>query len=304
MENDQIEKSNPFGNKPGMAFFHFVIRFAGRKTAYFFLFFIVFVYSILFPSIKAKTDPYLSRRFPHAGPFGRMKHRYLLILNFGRILIDKTVIGILGKGSMQVSFRDFNDVEKIKSIRSGFILLLSHVGCWQVVMSALDMLKKPVNLVMLRDEKDINKHFFEYRNNKNALKIINPEEFLGGTIEMLNVLNHDEILCIMGDRVFKNKDLVLEMDFLSGKAIFPSSAFKLSSICQKPIVVLDSYKIGSAAYELKLSDIIHVPRTAGKTKDGLVPFVREYVESLEFFTQNHPYQFFNFFDMWDDDQQS
>ena len=286
------------GNRPGLAFFHFVIRLGGRKIAYFFLYGVVFFYSVWFPSVKQRTDPYLSRRFPDAGFWGRNFHRYRLILNFGRIMIDKALTGIWGKDAIHASFEDPAAIRKIKSLDSGFILLLSHVGCWQVAMSALAMFNKPVNLVMLRDEKDINKHFFEYGGKGTVLKIIDPEQFLGGTIEMLNVLKNDEILCIMGDRIFKNEELAIEMPFLNGKASFPYSAFKLSSTCQKPVVMLDSYKTGPAAYKISISAPVYVPKKLPRTDDSVRPYVQEYVDSLEVFIRANPYQFFNFFDMW------
>jgi predicted LPLAT superfamily acyltransferase len=178
---------------------------------------------------------------------------------------------------------------------------MSHTGCWQVVMSALSMLKKPVNLLMLRNDQDIDKHYFEHGNTKNIFKIINPEQFLGGTIEMLNVLKNDEILCIMGDRVFGNKELCVETSFLGKDAQFPFSAQKIASITQKPVVILYSHKSGPASYGLNISDIIHIPAKLGKKKEKYKPYVQEFVTSLELFVQEYPYQFFNFYDMWEAD---
>ena len=75
-------------------------------------------------------------------------------------------------------------------------------------------------------------------------KVINPDQFLGGTLDMLNVLKNNEILCIMGDRLFGNASYAMDMDFLGDKALFPFSAYKLAAIAQKPIVVLNTFKTG------------------------------------------------------------
>lgn len=287
--------SKSHGTKFGHNFFYFTIRFGGRKVAYFFLYFVAFNYAILFPSIIKKTAPYLKKQFPDAGFFQRAGHRYLLILNFGRILIDRAIVGILGPKSINASFRNY---ERMKTIESGFILLICHAGGWQVAMSALDALDKPVNFLMLRDEKDIDKQYYEHNENPTKINIINPEQFLGGSIEILAALKNDEIVCMMGDRIFSESDRFMEMDFLKGKAMFPFSAFKMSSISQKPIVVLYSYKQGPCEYETYISTIIHVPPKLGKHQEKYRPYVETFIKSLESFVKDHPYQFFNFFDMW------
>lgn len=294
--------SKSIGSKFGHNFFYFMVRIGGRRLAYFFLYFIVGYYSVFFPSIRKKSDPYLLKRFPNSGGIKRLVNRYVLILNLGKALIDRALLGISGPQSIQVSFSDPNDLKRIKSLETGFILLMSHTGCWQVVMSALAELKKPVNLLMLRNEKDIDKHYFEHGNAENIFKIIDPEQFLGGTIEMINVLKNDEILCIMGDRVFKNNEVSVKLNFLGRDAKFPYSAQKIASIAQKPVVILYSHKSGPDSYELSISNVIHIPARLGKKKEAYQPYVQDFVTSLELFVQEYPYQFFNFYDMWETDQ--
>jgi predicted LPLAT superfamily acyltransferase len=301
-KNDKIEtrwRNKSIGSRFGHNFFYLMIKLGGRRVAYFFLYFIVFYYALFSPSVKDKTDPYLSKRFPDSGIMKKMYNRYMMILNLGKSLVDRAIIGIKGQKSMHISFNDPDHLVKVKSLNSGFIILMSHTGCWQGVMSALSELQKPVNLLMLMDNQDIDKHYFEHGNLKNKLKIINPEQFLGGTIEMINALKNDEILCIMGDRVFNNQDLCVDINFLGEKALFPFSAYKIASIVQKPVVILYSYKSGAKHYKLTIPEIIHVPPKLGKTKENYKPYVQKFVTSLELFIQEYPFQFFNFYDMWE-----
>ncbi len=303
MTNTNIKwTSKSIGSRFGHNFFYFMVKRGGRRLAYFFLYFIVFYYSFFSPSIKKKTDPYMSKRFPDSGFIKRISERYLLILNLGKTLIDRAVLGISGPESIQISFNNPNDLSKIKSLDTGFIILMSHVGSWQLVMSALSGLKKPVNLLMLRNDLDIDKHYFEHGTTENIFKIIDPDQFLGGSIEMLNVLKNDEILCVMGDRVFKDKELSVEVNFLGKNALFPLSAYKIASIAQKPVVILYSHKSGPDSYKLDLPNIIDIPVKLGKKRENYKPYVQEFVTSLEFFVQEYPYQFFNFYDMWEPDQ--
>ena len=295
--------SKSIGTRMGHHFFYFMIHLGGRRLArplaYFILYFVVFYYVTFFPSIKQKCTPYLERRFPESGRFRHFFHRYQLVLALGHTLIDRAIFGILGPSTFLASFEHRKEFNDILSLDTGFIILMSHVGCWQLAMSALSRLNRPVNLLMLQDEGDIDKHYYEHSNQKKKFKIINPAQFLGGSIEMLSVLKNNEILCIMGDRVFGNTDLSLKMDFLNGTAFFPYSAYKLASISQKPIVILHSYKSGPNTYKIILPDIIQVPPKLGKAKERLYPFANTFVLSLEAYIKDHPYQFFNFYDMWE-----
>jgi predicted LPLAT superfamily acyltransferase len=224
------------------------------------------------------------------------------VLSLGKTLVDRAILGILGPGTFLVSFENQEEFKAIKSLDSGFIILMSHVGCWQLAMSALSRLNRPVNLIMLQEEKDIDKHYYEHGNQEKKFNIISPNQFLGGSIEMLDVLKKDEILCIMGDRIFGNTDLSLKMDFLNGNALFPISSYRLASISQKPIVILHSYKSGPDTYKINLPQIIQIPPKLGKEKKKNYPFAQAFVQSLETYIQDHPYQFFNFYDMWEPEE--
>lgn len=296
--NNRNWSSKSIGSKFGHQFFYLMVKIGGRQLAYFFLYFIVFYYVIFHPAVKEKADPYLSKRFPDSGVLKRIRDRYLLILQLGKTLIDRATFGICGQESIHIAFDNEDDLLKIKALNSGFVILMSHVGAWQVIMSALSKIGKPVNLLMLQDDQDVDMHYFEHGRQKNFFHIISPEQFLGGTIEMLNVLKNDEILCIMGDRIFKNKELSLDVQFLGGDALFPLSAYKIASIAQKPIVILYSGKSGPNRYTLSIPEIIHVPEKLGKKKDNYRPYVQKFVTSLEHYTEEYPYQFFNFYDMW------
>ena len=301
MNRSRSWTSKSIGTRFGHRFFYLMIKIGGRRTAYFFLYFIVFYYVVFYPGVKQKTDPYLVRRFPDSGLLKRISERYLFVLHLGKALIDRAILGICGEDAIHISFKTSNDLKRIQELDSGFIILMSHIGCWQVVMSALSVLDRPVNLLMLRDEGDIDKHYFEHGDGSMPFNIISPELFLGGTIEMLNALKNDEVLCIMGDRVFKRGELAVDVDFLGNRAGFPVSAYKIASIAKKPVVVLHSQKTGTDQYSLSIPDVMHIPEKLGKKPTAYLPYAQRFAASLETYTKTYPYQFFNFYDMWNDE---
>jgi predicted LPLAT superfamily acyltransferase len=166
----------------------------------------------------------------------------------GKILIDQAMVGILGPEKMELTIYGRQELLKLVNEGCGFILLMSHAGCWQVALSALHFLKVPVNLLVEQEEGNIDRHYFEQAQIDFALRIIDPGDNLGGTLEMLSVLKKGEVLCMMGDRVLGSEKNYLKAEFLGEKAPFPFSAFQIASAARVPVVVFFSYKAGYDTY--------------------------------------------------------
>lgn len=279
-------------------FFYFLIRLGGRRAAYGFLYVVVFYYTLFSRKAKQRAGYYLARRFNRNGFFSNWLDTYRLMREFGKLLIDRAILGILGTDKIDARFDDEDRLVEVIDQGRGVILMFSHVGCWQVAMSAMGILNKPVNMLLHHEEGDVDRHYFEHRSAQTPYHVIDPRGYLGGVLEMMDVLKKGEILCVMGDRVMGSDKNVVSVDFLGKNAYFPYSAFKIASDTGAPVVVLFSHKTGPAAYELNLADVIHVPEKLGRSADHYIPHVTRFVKALESFTREHPYHFFNFYDMW------
>ncbi len=290
--------SRSLGSSIQHQFFYLLIRIGGRRLAYFFLYFIVLYYILCRPAVRRKCYFYLSHRFPSDNSFKRVIKSYRLSLELGKVLIDRAIIGILGHEKLCISFEQKEILRNIVAEGKGVIFLMAHVGCWQAALSALGYLNTRVNMVIRREEGDIDRHYFEHRSGESPFAVIDPDGYLGGTLEMVNVLKAGEVLCVMGDRVFGNRKNTVSVDFLGDKVSFPFSAFKVASATGAPIVILLTYKEGAAKFGINLAKVIHVPENLGRTGEKFKPYVTEFVDALEKYTESHPFQFFNFYDMW------
>lgn len=290
--------SRSLGTRFGHNIFYALIHLGGRRLGYFALHWVVSYYVFCRPSIRRRSHDYLRHRFPNQSLFMRYVNCYRMFLEMGRILVDRAILGIMGPGKMKFTIHGQQELLDLVKKGRGFILLMSHVGCWQVAVSALNFLKVPVNLLLEQEEGNIDRHYFEYAGVSCPIRIIDPGSYLGGTLEMLDVLKKGEVLCMMGDRVFGSRKSCLQIEFLGEEAPFPFSAFKIASAAGAPIVVFFSYKTGYDSYALKVSKIIHVPDNLGRSGESFRPYVTQFINELERYALNYPYQFFNFYNMW------
>ena len=290
--------SRSIGSRWQHGVFYLLIRLAGRRGAYLLLLFVVAYYTLFRPSVRARSSHYLKRRFPGRTPWLRLWDSYRLNLGIGRILVDRAVLGILGPQRLKVSLAGREQLEALLAEGRGLLLVPAHVGCWQLAMSSLSALDTRVSLVIHREEGDLDRHFFEHGGGSAPYHIIDPAGYLGGTLEMLQVLKHGEVLCIMGDRVMGGESGTVGVDFLGGPVALPVSPYKLASATGAPVAVIFPYQTEDGGYALQVARVIRVPEQLGRSSRAYRPYAAEFAEALERFVAEHPYQFFNFFDMW------
>lgn len=289
--------SRSIGSRLQHRIFYLLIRLGGRRAAYSLLYFVVLYYVLCRPALRRRSHFYLRRRFP-GRPVPRLRDSFRMSLELGKVLVDRAVVGILGPGAMRVSLHGREELLGLVAEGRGLILTTAHVGCWQVAMSALGFLEMPVNLLMQREEGDLDRHYFEHAGLASPYRIIDPRGFLGGALEMIEVLKRGEVLSVMGDRMLGSDRNGVAVEFLSGAVTLPYSAYKIASASGAPVAVLFSAKTGPASYELRLCGVIRVPPALGRKAEAYAPFAAEFARSLESYCARHPYQFFNFYDLW------
>jgi len=282
------------------AFFAWVIRFLGRTPAYICMYGVVAWYVLFCPFIRRRARYYLNRRF------GRARHAatrwwqdYRRIAAFGGAMIDRAVYGIHGPRSLKPAFPEGERLKALVRESKGLIVMNSHVGSWQVALSAFGYLEAPVSIVMHTHTGDIDPRWFQYTGHTVPFSIIDPAQTMGGVMDMIAVLNRREVLAVMGDRIFGHDPNYLAVDFLGAPVAFPVSAYRLASMNGTPIAVLYACKTSYSEYLIKLGRVIRVPAGLGRSNQAYLPYVRQFVESLEEIAAEYPWQFFNFHNMWE-----
>ncbi len=276
-------------------FFDGLIRIFGKRPAYHMAYIVTFWYVLLYPPVRKRCRYYLDRRFPtRQGKVRLFLDAYHLIREFGKTLVDITALRILGKRSMVDVCSDAERIVELCRRDKGFVLLSAHVGCWQVGLSNLSNLQKPVSLLMVPDPKG------QALLDRRAATVIDPRTGLAGVVAMTQALLRGEIVAIMGDRTFGEDHNTIEARLFGDKVFLPLSPYRLASATGVPIVVLLTLRTGMKTYELRLARVIEVPPGLGRSATQYACYAEQFIACLEEFAEEYPWQFFNFFDLWHD----
>lgn len=296
------EKSKPRvrrrGNRVGIWFFRVALWLTGLRGAYGLLYFVCAYYLLFDWAAVRAARAYIVRRFPSQPVASRVFAIYRLFIEQGKNLIDRhAMLTGLCPFDMQI-----NGMENIPSDpNKGFVLLTSHVGNWQIVMQALQEMNRTVNLLMRPEDNAAVREALQVDAESSHIKVISPDQHLGGVVEMMQALERGEVVSIMGDRVYQADGVAV--NFLRDMAVFPYSAFHLAASARCPVVVLFSAKTGPRRYTVDLPKVFH-PLWTQKTakKDQLQVWVQQYVQTLENYLGSHPLQYFIFHDVWEENR--
>lgn len=277
--------------------FYTLIRYGGWRLGYLLLAFVVTYYAIN-PHIAKTCMPYLSRRFPGASALRNFVHRWRLQWNFGRVLVDRACIGIHNNLIPHFAKKDADTLISIIEENKGLIILSAHVGAWQTAMLPLgEVLKRPITVVLHKDDGDFDKHYYEH-NKANPFEYIDPTMGHKTGLAIAKTLTSGKILAFMGDRSYEDNTNVANIPFLGHSVCLPWGIFHAASMTGSPIAICLTSRIAPCQVHYAIKGILRLPPRLGKDVDAYIPYLTQFVKVMEDFTDEHPYQFFNFFDMW------
>ncbi len=279
--------------------FYLMVRLRLVIVAKIILRFVVFYYALL-PSVRKRCYPYLKRRFPMDEGFTRWKHCYKLYLCFAEGLLERIITGILGKKIVATTSDSREFIKHELTPDSGCIILTGHIGAWQLGLAGIEEFDRPINIVQWISEDDSDKHYFEHneQKGKHAIKLINSRHGTDASFAIAAALQRKEIVCIAGDRITETTDKGLQVDFLGDKIYLPTTAFLLASITQVPLIISFSVLIDGKVCGVK-TELTKPPRNLRRNNGELHKHLQHFANMMEDMVQKYPYHFFNFFDMWD-----
>ncbi len=281
------------GKRWQQRFFYWLIRLLGKRPAYHISYIVTFWYVLFYPSIRRRCSFYLRRRFPeHRSALRRFLDTYRLVRTFGVTLVDMTAFEILGRRALTVLSPDHDRILQFNAAAPGFVLLNAHVGCWQLGMSSLGTIPKPISLVTLPQRQT------QVVAQGQVTNSIDPTTGLDGVLQMTQALLAGGIVVMMGDRTFGDAKNTVNANFLGAPAAFPLTPYRLASATGLPVLLLTAPRTGPREYEIRLTKVIEVAPNLGRNPQAYAPYAQQFANCLAEFVHDHPWQFFNFFDLW------
>ena len=164
-------------------------------------------------------------------------------------------------------------------------------------MANLEILPVKVHALMQYDQFAASKHYFDLGSKDRSFAIIDADGPFGGMVDAAAALQRGEVVTIMGDRHVKGS--TKSVDFLGKPVRLPDAAYTLAACVEAPVFIFLAAKTGIMSYELKFWDISYPRFENRETRDSVLKgCCQKFAHTLEKYLKKYPYQWYNFFNIW------
>ncbi len=286
------------GTRLGNAIFVKMIGLVGLAPAYLLLCIVASIYAVFDKPGHVGINAFRRHSgMKPAGFFGRWLHYH----SYGQILVDRVAF-LVGKGKFKYSFVNQDLAAELLSEGKGLILLSAHLGGWDIASNILGPnITATINAVMLDNERDDIKSLLADVDSRRKFNIIamNRQDPLATTVPLVNALRAGEIVCFHGDRVVAGAPF-LPIDLFGEPIRMPIGPFQIAALTGAPILPVFCVKPGLFKYHMEGFEPIRldgIPRS--ERQAGIENAMKKFAGYTERIAARFPYQWANFFDLWD-----
>ncbi|MBO4282538.1 MAG: acyltransferase [Bacteroidales bacterium] len=223
------------------------------------------------------------RYFRHRLGYGRVRAFLNVYWNhflFGQVVIDRFA-AFAGK-QYKFEIDNLHLFDELVAGEGGFIMLSSHVGCYEMAGCMLTSKKKPINAVAYDGETAVVSRNRESLMLRHNMKLIPVKRDMSHLFAVNSALDRGEIVSLPADRLNGSPKTVRCM-FMGEEAQFPMGPFSLARVKKVPVLAMFVMKEGSRRYHIYLSRVENA---------------QQFACDIEATLRKYPAQWFNFYDFW------
>jgi predicted LPLAT superfamily acyltransferase len=184
----------------------------------------------------------------------------------------------------------------------GCILLGAHLGSFDALRTlALRQRGVPLKVLMYKERNAATTELLEGLNPEvaaSAIRVAGP----GVLLEVQEHLQAGGHIGMLGDRVAKS-DRVTYCHFMGRRTVFPIGPMLLAGALKAPVILLFGLYGGANRYDIYFESLAEqvVIRRAHRNEDAH-EWTQKYAEYVERYAREAPYNWFNFYDYWHDEE--
>lgn len=189
-------------------------------------------------------------------------------------------------------------LRKIESGK-GCILLGSHLGSFEV-LRALGVTQQnfPLKVLMDTSHNQNITRFLDALNEKIAGTVIVPDR-PDTLLRVKESLDAGFLVGMLGDRV-SSGDKTTQCQFLGAPAVFPAGPILLAAIMHCPVILFFGLYRGGKHYEIYFEHFAEeITLDRDRRTEDVQYWMHRYAERLEHYARLAPYNWFNFYSLWD-----
>jgi predicted LPLAT superfamily acyltransferase len=186
------------------------------------------------------------------------------------------------------------------SEQQGTILLMSHLGNWEMAATLLKQQKKDLRLLLYmgRKEKEGVERVQKEQLRRSGITIIaadkeNSSPFTA--VEGIRFLQSGGLVSMAGDIVWRSDQRKVRVTFLGHDAYLPEAPFVFALVSGAPLLVFFVFRTGESSYHFTLSEPIAIQLASRQARpEAIARAAQQYADLLEQSLRRHPFEWYHF----------
>ena len=285
------------------AFYGFIVALSQRIGLWVFRFVawgIASGYFLFFPGRVAVGVHFYGALYPERGGLYRLWCTWKQFHSFTNVFLDRFLLA--GQG-ITYTHEGWEYLEEAINSGTGGIILMSHVGNWEVASRILQEREREnprIKLLLYLGKK--HKEQIE-RAQKESLvqsgvRIIAVEQDGGSPMDLvegINFLKAGGLASLTGDRRWHDDQRSVTVRFLGHEAVLPETPFIFALLSGAPLFIFFVCRTGSQAYHFHVLPPVVVRAKDRRTRgDAIQRAAQSYADRLEETVREHPFEWFHF----------
>ncbi len=247
---------------------------------------------------RAASRAYLARVLGRAP---RLADLFRHIHAFAAVQFDRLLFAAGRAGRFRLDCEGVEYLQRLVEARRGALLLGAHLGSFEALrLLATRACPVPVKALMHRPPPGPLTAWLARRDPAFAAAVIEVGR-PGSMLAVAETIAAGGFVGVLADRAPRPERMV-RVPFLGAPAAFPAGPMALAAALGAPVLLCRAVRIGRAHYALRFepfADPLVLPRA--ERAAALAAAVARYAAWLEAACRAHPFSWFNFFDVWDND---
>ena len=253
---------------------------------------------MLFPMRVNNSIRFYQALFPGRSWFYHLGCAWSQFHNFTDVFFDRFMLQEFD--DIHYTSEGMEYLEQALQKKNGAILLMSHIGNWEMAAHLLKRNLPDMNLLLYMGVK--HKEQIEGIQKKclsqNGVRVI-AVDHQGGSpfdiVEGIHFIHSGGMVSLTGDLIWKKDQRIVPVKFLGHDALFPETPYLFALLSGAPIFIFFAFRTGRKTYHFSLSEPIFVKASSRGERTAVIrQAAQRYSDILEETVRCYPLQWYHF----------
>ncbi|MCP4629458.1 MAG: lysophospholipid acyltransferase family protein [bacterium] len=270
----------------------------GRWIFLMFAWFVATGYFLFFPHRVGNSIQIYQALYPNRNRLFHLWCTWQQFHNFTHVFLDRYVLQ--EADAITYTSEGIEYLEQVNDKGKGAILLMSHMGNWDIAAHLLKRKLKNLRLLLYMGvkQKEQIEQIQKETLTQSSIQIIAVDEGGGSPLDIVEGIKFIEsggVVSLTGDLVWKKGQRTIPVQFLGHDVILPEAPYFFALLSGAPLFIFFAFRIGKNKYRFTLSQPIYLAVASRDERAGAIRrSAQQYADILEATLRKYPLQWYHF----------